>query len=126
VVIDHDAITLSEPKKNWKDWVRQKTRHYSTGKFYKAKHRFLLGLYSITHFLFYPLFIASIIFYDWRIVLGIFLARFITQGIIFYKGMEKLNEKDLWPWFWLLDIWMFAYYLIFAPAIWKKPRQTWN
>ncbi len=126
VVIDHDAITLSEPKKTWKDWVRQKTRHYSTGKFYKAKHRFLLGLYSITHFLFYPLFILSILFSDWRIVLGIFLLRFITQGLLFYKSMEKLNEKDLWPWWWLLDIWMFCYYLIFAPALWKKPRQTWN
>ena len=125
VVIDHDAITLSEPKKEWKDWVRQKARHYSTGKFYKAKHRFLLGLYSITHFLFYPLFIGSILLYDWRIVLGIFLVRFISQGLVFYKSMEKLNEKDLWPWWWLLDIWMFCYYLIFAPALWKRPKKGW-
>jgi glycosyltransferase involved in cell wall biosynthesis len=126
VVIDNDAITLSEPKKTWSDWVRQKTRHYSTGKFYKGKHRFLLGLYAVTHFMFYPLFIASLLFFDWRIVLGIFLLRFITQGWLFYRSMEKLNEKDLWPWWWLLDIWTFLYYLIFAPAIWKKPRQNWN
>lgn len=126
VVIDNDAITLSEPKKTWSDWVRQKTRHYSTGKFYKGKHRFLLGLYAVTHFMFYPLFIASLLFFDWRIVLGVFLLRFITQAWLFYRSMEKLNEKDLWRWWWLLDIWMFLYYLIFAPAIWKKPRQNWN
>ncbi len=126
IVIDNEAITLSEPKKTWSDWVKQKTRHYSTGKFYKGKHRFLLGLYAVTHFMFYPLFIASLLLFDWRIVLGVFLLRFITQAWLFYRSMEKLNEKDLWPWWWLLDIWMFLYYLIFAPAIWKKPRQNWN
>ena len=126
VVIDPEATTLSEPKKTWNDWIRQKTRHYTTGKYYKAKHRFLLGVYALTHFLFYPLFIASLLFFDWRIAMGIFMLRFITQGWIFYKSMEKLNEKDLWPWWWLFDIWMFVYYLIFAPALWKKPRKNWN
>ena len=126
VVIDPDAVTLSEPKKTWNDWIRQKTRHYTTGKYYKPKHRFLLGLYAITHFLFYPLFAVSLLFSDWRYALAVFLLRFITQGWIFYKSMEKLNEKDLWPWWWLFDIWMFVYYLIFAPAVWKKPRKTWK
>jgi len=126
VVIDPDAFTLSEPKKTWREWMRQKSRHYATGKFYKPKHRFLLGFYSLTHFLFYPLFVAALLILDWRIALALFLTRFLSQAYIFYKGMEKLDEKDLWRWWWLLDIWMFWYYLIFAPALWKKPRQNWN
>ncbi|MEP6749900.1 MAG: glycosyltransferase [Bacteroidota bacterium] len=126
VVIDHEAITHSEPKKTWRDWIGQKTRHYTTGKFYKSKHRFLLGLYALTHFLFYPLFVVSLLFFDWRFSIAIFLLRFISQAWVFYKSMEKLNEKDLWPWWWLFDIWMFVYYLIFAPALWKKPRKSWN
>src|SRR5450432_711552 len=125
VVIDPDAVTMSEPKKTWRDWIRQKTRHYTTGKFYKGRHRFLLGLYACTHFLFYPLFIVSL-FFNWRFAIIIFLVRFITQGLIFYKGMEKLNEKDLWPWWWLFDIWMFVYYIIFTPSLFKKPRKSWN
>ena len=125
VVIDPEAITMSEPKKTWQDWIRQKTRHYSTGKFYKSKHRFLLGLYALSHFLFYPFFILAL-FADWRIASGLFLIRLILQAVIFYKGMEKLNEKDLWPWWWLFDMWMFVYYLIFAPALWTKPRKNWN
>lgn len=126
VVIDHDAITLSAPKTTWRDWSRQKTRHYSTGKFYKLKHRFLLGLYAFTHFLFYPLLVLAMLYFDWRLALGVFAVRLIVQAWVFYKSMEKLNEKDLWPWTWLFDIWMFFYYLIFAPAIWKKPRKSWN
>jgi hypothetical protein len=126
VVIDKDAITFSEPQKTFKNWVNQKRRHYTTGKFYKPLHKFLLGMYSLSHFLFYPLFITSLVFYDWKISLVLFALRFSVQAFVFFKSMEKLNEKDLFPWWWLFDIWMFFYYLIFATALWKKPRKTWN
>ena len=126
VVLDPEAFTLSEAKKSFGDWFRQKQRHYSTGKFYKGKIKFLLGTYSLSLFLYYPLFIAALLFADWRIVLGIFGLRFISQGIIQYKTMQKLGEKDLFGWWWLLDIWMFLYYCIFAPAIWKKARPNWT
>src|SRR6201991_4600350 len=53
VVIDADAFTLSEPKKTFGDWIRQKNRHFTTSKYYKPNHKFLLGLYSASHFLFY-------------------------------------------------------------------------
>lgn len=125
VVIDPEAFTLSEAKKTFGDWYRQKGRHYSTGKYYSPKFKFLLGLYSFTHFLFYPALVASAILVNWQLTLAVFLLRFISQGIVSYKCMQRLQEKDLWPWWWLLDIWMFFYYCIFAPAIWKKPRQTW-
>lgn len=126
VVIEKDAFTLSEPKKRFGDWFRQKNRHYTTSKFYRPKHKFLLGLYSFTHFLFYPLFVASLFFFDWRIVCAVFLLRMISQAFTFYKAMQKLDEKDLFPWWWLFDIWMFFYYFIFAPSLWKKPRKSWN
>lgn len=54
IVIDKDAITLSQPQITFRGWVRQKTRHYTTGKFYKPVHKFLLGMYSLSHFLMYP------------------------------------------------------------------------
>src|SRR5690606_30643847 len=34
VVIDPGAFTLSHPKKSFGEWLRQKTRHYSTGRYY--------------------------------------------------------------------------------------------
>ncbi|HEY6503857.1 MAG TPA: glycosyltransferase, partial [Chitinophagaceae bacterium] len=126
VIIDPEAITRSVPKKTWREWLKQKSRHYTTAKFYKPKHKFLLGLYVATQFLFYPLFIATIIFYDWRFATGLFVLKMLVQGFIWYKAMKKMEEKDLWPWFILLDIWMFLYYIIFAPALWRKPRRNWN
>ncbi len=125
IMLDQEAITLSEPKKSFAQWLRQKNRHFTTGKYYKPLHKFLLGLYSVTHLLFYPLFVISLLMFDWRISLAIFALRTITQAIIYYKSMQKLNEKDLFAWWWLLDIWMFIYYCIFAPALWKKPKKNW-
>lgn len=124
--IDKDAFTLSEPAKTWGQWVRQKTRHYSTGKYYRAKHKFLLGLYSLTHFLFYPAFVAALIFFKWEWVLTAFGVRFLLQAIIFYFITKKLDEKDLFPSFLFFDVWMFFYYLIFSVALLKKPRVQWK
>jgi glycosyltransferase involved in cell wall biosynthesis len=126
VVIDPEAFTLSKPKRTWSDWRKQKNRHYSTGKFYKTSHKFLLGLYTGSFFLFYPLFTLSMIFFDWRWSLIPFVFRLITQAIIWNKAMKKLNEEDLFSWFFFWDIWMFFYYIIFAPALWKKPKMTWS
>lgn len=125
VVIDPDAITRSIPKTTWGGWLRQKSRHYSTAKFYKSKHKFLLGLYFATQFIFYPLLAAAIIFYDWRLVLAVFGIRFLLQAFVLFKAMKKMGENDLWPWFIFLDMWMFFYYIIFAPALWRNPRKDW-
>lgn len=125
ISIDPDTFTLSEPSKTWSQWVKQKSRHYSTAKFYKPVHKFLLGLYSFSQFLFYPLFVASMLFYGWQFSLAVFGLRFLLQAIVLYPAMKKLQEKDLYPWFLFFDIWMFFYYLLFAISLVKKPRGRW-
>jgi glycosyltransferase involved in cell wall biosynthesis len=125
VVIDPDTFMLSEPKKSFTEWFRQKSRHYTTAKYYKPRHKLLLGLYAATHFLFYPVFIASL-FFNWKIALIIFGIRFIIQGYTFQRAMKMLGEEDLFPWWWLLDMWMLGYYIIFSSTLWQKPRKTWK
>ncbi|WP_345256344.1 glycosyltransferase [Flaviaesturariibacter amylovorans] len=126
VVLDPDAFTLSRPKTTWKDWMRQKNRHYSTGKYYRRGHQWLLGLYTTSYFLFYPLFAAAAIVYDWRLALIPLALRLLTIGLVWRKAMKRLGEDDLFPMFLFWDLWLFFYYLIFAPAVWKKPKKTWN
>ena len=126
IVIDKEAHTLSEPKTTWKEWMRQKERHYTTSKYYKQKHKFLLGLYSLTNLLVYPLLILSIIFFNWWMALAVFALRVIVQAFIWHKTMHKLNEADLWKYFLLFDLWMIGYYFLFAPSLWKKPKKNWK
>jgi glycosyltransferase involved in cell wall biosynthesis len=125
IVIDPETFTISEPKKNFNDWFRQKARHYTTARYYKPLHKFLLGLYTLSHLFYYPLFIAAL-FFDWRFGLGLFASRLLFQGFVYYRAMHKLKEDDLFPWWWLFDIWMLGYYLIFVSTLWKKPRTAWN
>ncbi|MEP6464703.1 MAG: glycosyltransferase [Parafilimonas sp.] len=126
VVIEKDAHTLSEPHTTWSNWMQQKNRHYTTAKFYKSSHKFLLSLYAILQTLIYPLTVATAIFFNWYIAVGIFAIRLIVQCIFWYKCMKKLNEADLFPWFLFFDIWMFAYNLFFFPALFKKPSRNWD
>jgi glycosyltransferase involved in cell wall biosynthesis len=126
IVIDPAAHTLSNPKRTWGEWFNQKYRHFSTAKYYKKNHKLLLGLYSATQFLLYPLAILAAIFFNWWIVLSIFMIRLIFQGIIYFNSMKKLNEADLFPMFFLFELWMCVYYILFLPALFKKPKRTWN
>lgn len=124
--VDKEAFTLSNSPNTWAKWISQKKRHYSTGKLYKPLHKFLLGLYSFSHFLFYPLFITSLLFFNWQLALIVFGVRFITQALILFPCLKKLNEKDLYPFFLFIDIWMFFYYLRFSITIFNKPKREWK
>ena len=123
--IDAATFTLSEPVVTWSQWVKQKSRHYTTSKYYKTSHKFLLGLYSFTHFLFFPLLFMSLLYFSWQWALVMFAIRFVVQAFVFYPALKKLDEKDLYPMFLFFDVWMFFYYLIFAVALVKKPKPFW-
>lgn len=124
--IDKNSFTLSNPAATWQQWKSQKNRHYTTSKFYKPLHKFLLGLYAIGQFIFYPLLIASIFFYNWKLSLIIWGIKLLVQSVVYAKTMNKLGEKDLFPLFLFFDLWMFVYYGMFAPALLKRAKKEWK
>lgn len=124
--IDADTFTLSEPPASWAQWMKQKRRHYSTSKYYRPLHKILLGMYSLSHFLLFPLLVVAAIFFSWQWALLVFGIRFIVQAFIFYPAMKRLQEQDLFPWFILFDLWMFFYYFIFARTLIRKPGAGWK
>ncbi len=126
IVVDPASHTLSKAKETWKDWMRQKYRHYTTTKYYKPKHKFWLGLYSFSFGLLFPTFIVAAILFNWWIALSVLAFRWLIQGIIYFKSMKKLNESDLFPFYILLDLWMFVYYIVAFPSFFKKPKQKWD
>jgi hypothetical protein len=126
VVLDKDAFTISVAPKNFAEWWRQKARHYSTAKYYKPLHKFLLASYSVSHLLFYPLLVVAAIFYSWQLALIVYGVRLIAQAVVMTMTLKRMEEKDLVPWFWLLDIWQWFYYIIFSVALTKKPSSTWK
>ena len=127
IVIDKDAHTLSEPKKTFNQWMNQKYRHYTTSKYYKTQHSILLALYAVSQFLVYPIFItALVVTKEYQLLVALWGARFLIQGVILRSTMKKLNELDLWPWYFLFDIWHLFYYLFTLPSVWKAPNRNWS
>ena len=126
VVIDQEAFTYSTPAKRWSEWLAQKERHNATGKYYKPLHKWVLGAYMLSQFLFYPLFVCAILTFDWKWVLGVLVLKLLLQGLVFFKSMKRLGEADLFFLFPLWDIWMFFYYLLFMSSLWKTPKTHWN
>lgn len=89
-----EAITYSRPKQTFGSWYRQKKRHLTTGGFYKTRHKFILGLFSLSQFLFYALLIALFVLeVEWMLLLGIYLLRLFTQIFIIKKCMIRLHER---------------------------------
>lgn len=126
VIIDKQAFTYSEPKRSWGSWLRQKTRHMSTGKHYRFSHKLLLGLFSLTHFLFYPAFLASLFYRPLLLyALLVFAGKVLIQLVINFFAMRRLDEKDLFKFSWLMDILMCLYYIIFTPALLFRSKNKW-
>ena len=123
---DQNSFTLSTAPTSFAQWRKQKNRHYTTSKYYRPMHKFLLGLYAFSQFIFFPLLVAAAIFYDWKMSLALFAATLIIQIIVYGKTMKKLGEKDLFPFFILFEIWMLFYYIIFAPSLLMKPKASWK
>lgn len=102
ICFDNQAITRSNPKKSFKSWFRQKRRHVSTAKYYKVKHKLLLGTFYLSQVAFWILLVFLLMFQiHWQLVLAIFSLRLILQYAVFWKSARKFNELDL---IWILPV----------------------
>lgn len=109
-----ESHTVSNAKTSFSSWVKQKRRHITTGKYYKLRHKCLLGTYFISQFLFYGLFILLIIMgYNVYLLLALFFLRTCCTLFIFKKCMNRLDEKNL-----LLYLPVFElFFLLFNPVL---------
>jgi glycosyltransferase involved in cell wall biosynthesis len=103
---DQAAFTRSVPKKSWKGWINQKKRHITTSKFYKSKHKVLLGLYYFSNISFWILGVICFFYYSWIIVLTVIAARLLLQYIVLGYSAKKLKETSLTLFIPFLDLFL--------------------
>jgi glycosyltransferase involved in cell wall biosynthesis len=97
VICDHpDAFTISEPKGELSSWLRQKRRHITTSKHYKAKQKLKLGVFYLSQIGFYT---GAIVLLSLntapKLVIGLILLRFLVFYYTMNRTAKKLHEKDL-------------------------------
>lgn len=129
ICIHPDAFTYSEPKRTLEEWHYQKKRHLSTGKYYKTAHKLLLGTYALSHFLCWGMLPVLFIFTSQQLLLigsGLFLFRWLVQGILFQRCFSKLKQNDLSWWFMYFDLWLLYYHMKSIFLITKKSKIHWK
>ena len=109
IMIDAKSHIKSYPKSTFKDWFRQKKRHFTTGPFYKTKHKLLLALPYLILITLLTSAIVSIVLNKYLlIILGGLAFRWLIQILIFNQSMKRLGDRDLTIWAPILELCLFA------------------
>ncbi len=127
ILTDSESKTVSIPKNKFRDYLKQKKRHLSTGKYYKQIHKSLLGTEVFSRFVFYVglIFLISIKKLVLTVML-LYLARIMIIFIFMKKFSDKINDKQnlffipifdiLIP---LLNFFIFVRTMINKRIVWK-------
>lgn len=123
IIFNEESFTYSTPRTTYKDWFNQKRRHVTTAKLYKPFDKFQLGLYFMSQVLFFVLAIILLAFqFQWMLVLGLILLRYIFCWTSIGYGAAKLKEKDVMYWFPVIElVLIFTHINIAITNIFSKP-----
>tara|TARA_R110002072_G_scaffold273058_2_gene433354 strand:+ start:21093 stop:22226 length:1134 start_codon:yes stop_codon:yes gene_type:complete len=124
--IDSDSYSYSQAPETWKEWMNQKSRHFTTANHYKVIKKLLLGIYPLSLLLMLISFVTLLFINDFVwLTLAIFTFIFILKWIILGLSMKKLNESKFIAILPLLDI----IYAFLAPAMYylidRKDIKKW-
>jgi len=122
-----ESVTVSLPKKTYKEWIAQKRRHISTAHYYKFWHQVILTLFFASQLLFWLFLIFLIVLgFSWKIMLSMIGIRFFLVGLVFFYASKKLNEKDVFYLFPFYEVCLIGVQLhIFIRNLFSKPV-TWK
>ena len=95
VCLDSNAITISEPKKNWRAYFIQKTRHFSTPGSYKLRDKIILTINYLSYFATSILIVITIIDLNILYLILIIIFKKIGDEILLSKFLKILNYKNL-------------------------------
>lgn len=132
IEINYLAHCVSSPSTMFFEWVNQKKRHLSTGKYYKNKHKLILFFIQTSHFLFYGTFFVFICC-TYSLITTLALISIITaQSLIITLILKKLQSKLTVFYYLFFNILLLFYNLLIIPFIictkhsrtWNKPQRT--
>lgn len=133
IVIGKNSQILSLPKTDWSAWFRQKKRHLSVGKFYKASDKWRLGLLSISHILCWlsSMLITYFCYFEQEItivliIIGLMMFRWIAMWVVMYQIRKKLCDELSLIFLPFLDFLYSIYYLVVGFATISTKNVKWS
>lgn len=127
VILQPSTFVFSEPKRSWKGYYYQKTRHFSAGSSYKWQHQLLLGALAASHGFFYLSFIILELLDPCHSLLwSLFMVRMLVVLFVYKSVMKKLQVPISLYWIPFLDFLLNFYYLILSPALFITGKKKWK
>jgi poly-beta-1,6-N-acetyl-D-glucosamine synthase len=128
VEISKGSFTMSEAKRSLHEWFTQKKRHMTTSRRYRFRHKFLLGMETISRGLFYMMMMILLFFkFYYPVVLGLVLVRMLVQLSIYKIVINKLKERNIWLPSILFDvISLFINFIIYLSSSISARKLKWN
>lgn len=133
LVIDPEANTLSKPKTNRKDYLKQKKRHLAAGKYYRAEDKQKIGFYAFSHALFWAGGIGLLFYFgldqSWEqffIVFGIILSRSLLISIIMSLASKKIQGANQTKFPWLYDFLYLGYFWVIGTISHQAKTIQWK
>jgi biofilm PGA synthesis N-glycosyltransferase PgaC len=122
-----DSFTYSIPEKTWKNWLNQKKRHLTTGKFYQPSTKRILGFEFLSRFFLSLSFILALFKYNFtEYLLAIYFLQLITKAVVYNKTFKRLNEKNLFlPSLIIEPLIPFLYGVLHFSNILERKRNKW-
>jgi glycosyltransferase involved in cell wall biosynthesis len=120
------GATVSMPKTNMSDWIKQKRRHVSTAAHYRNDIKAILFILELSSLFFFagfvtlPLLNVPLIY--WFPLLFIQL---LIQYIFYYTFSKRLKEQKLWLLNPLLEVIIWAFQALITCSVWIKKPKNW-
>lgn len=119
--IDPDSFCYSSGAKSWSQWMKQKSRHYTTTPKYRVFKKMMLGIYPLSLLIMLVSFVTLLFDFEFLwLTLAIFLLVLTVKWIILGRSFKKLQESKFVVWLPLIDI----AYAILAPAMYYSVDKT--
>ena len=126
IVCSPQAFTHSPSKSTLPEWVAQKQRHLSTGKYYKLYIKVLLGLYGLSHAVLWLSCLLLLLTGSGHYVALFLLLRCLLYWELVAKAYSKTGEKIDYIYLLLSDIGWMVYNFAFLPYITWKNKKSWK
>ncbi|OFZ27362.1 MAG: hypothetical protein A3D92_08885 [Bacteroidetes bacterium RIFCSPHIGHO2_02_FULL_44_7] len=121
--IDPASFCYSSAAKTWSQWMKQKSRHYTTTPKYRVFKKLMLGIYPLSLLIMLVSFVTLLFDFEFLwLTLAIFLLVLTVKWIILGRSFKKLQESKFVVWLPLIDI----AYAILAPAMYYSVDKTDN
>ncbi len=125
--LSSSSWTVSTPPHHYAAWRKQKSRHLSTGRFYRPLHQLVLGAYSMSHFGVYAcMLVVSFIYGPIPVVWGLFVLRWLVIKAVLYGLGRRFERPKLWHFSTIFDFLTMVFISTFVfKALCPKPP-TWR